>query len=130
MSPGNNTSHRKRILEIINAIRAGEFRITDEIREELILLLKDAAWARLVGEPVVRFYSSSFAYEYDRNGDAVNFRFGKPLICEDGGKTASRAPVTPTSMAEYERKKTAGERPVWAQHALRLKELREKGDTK
>lgn len=123
-----NKAHRQRILEIIVAIRAGEYRITDENREELILLLKDAAWARLVGEPVVRFYSSSFAYEYDRNGDACNFRFGKPLICEDGGKTASRAPVAPSTMAEYEKKKGESVRPVWVQHALRLKELGEKGD--
>jgi len=123
--PSALAAYRERTLEIIRGLRAGTFQVSDENREELILMIKDAAWARLVGEPVVLRYRQSFAYEYDRNGNACSFRYGKPLICDDGGKVAARAPMVPSIMAEYEKSRKAPDQPVWVQHALRMKEQKD-----
>jgi hypothetical protein len=80
---------RDELNRILKAIKAGTYDI-EANRDEIILLVKHAAWARLVAVDALMAYSLDYLYNTTKRNEAIP-RAALPRISETGHKVAQEA---------------------------------------
>lgn len=84
-------TERERISSLIQLLQCEAFGLPEQARKELVLLLHDAAWARLIAEPILRLYADEKAYFFDANAQSVYWSKKPAMISSDAGKRARAA---------------------------------------
>jgi hypothetical protein len=83
------TKQREKLNRIIKEIKDGTLDLEKE-RDTLILIVKHAAWARLLGLNALEYYSHRYKYKLTEHHETIP-RGARASICADLGQRAQNA---------------------------------------